>query len=230
MPLALDKAQFTNFASKTIDFVKNTGGAANKVNKHYFIIGDYLASPGKFAYCDPNPQGSEAGASWLITEWLNKLPDDVEAGLEIWMDPGDALTLDNPSKQPADKSKYNYKGNVIITQGTLEVTANEVEIFTADGEVIQIIAKTEEDSELLAHYQQQVNETMDMVVADARKITYLVQEERLHLSGDARLQQVQDVFTGQLLYYDLGRGIVNLNSSGGSDRVNMTITPKKSSR
>jgi lipopolysaccharide export system protein LptA len=123
-----------------------------------------------------------------------------------------------------------YKGDVIITQGTLEVTANEVEIFTADGEVIQIIAKTEEDSELLAHYQQQVNETMDMVVADARKITYLVQEERLHLSGDARLQQVQDVFTGQLLYYDLGRGIVNLNSSGGSDRVNMTITPKKSSR
>ena len=123
-----------------------------------------------------------------------------------------------------------YKGNVIITQGTLEVTANEVEIFTADGEVIQIIAKTEEGSDLLAHYQQQVNETMDMVVADARKITYLVQEERLHLSGDARLQQVQDVFTGQLLYYDLGRGIVNLNSSGGSDRVNMTITPKKSSR
>jgi lipopolysaccharide export system protein LptA len=44
------------------------------------------------------------------------------------------------------------------------------------------------------------------------------------------LQQVQDVFTGQLLYYDLGRGIVNLKSSGGSDRVNMTITPKKSSR
>ena len=118
MPLALDKAQFTNFASKTIDFVKNTGGAANKVNKHYFIIGDYLASPGKFAYCDPNPQGSEAGASWLITEWLNKLPDGVEAGLEIWMDPGDALTLDNPNKQPADKSKYNYKGNVIIGDGS----------------------------------------------------------------------------------------------------------------
>ena len=123
-----------------------------------------------------------------------------------------------------------YKGNVIITQGTLEVTADEVEIFTADREVIQIIAKTNKGSEVLAHYQQQSNEAMDMVVADARKITYLVQEERLHLAGDARLQQVQDVFTGQLLYYDLGRGIVNLNSSGGSDRVNMTITPKKSSR
>jgi len=122
-----------------------------------------------------------------------------------------------------------YKGNVIITQGTLEITANEVEIFTAAGEVIQIIATTDNDSELLAHYQQQINESMEMVVADAQKITYLIQEERLHLSGDARLKKVQDVFTGQLLSYDLARGIVTLNSIGGSDRVNMTITPREPS-
>ena len=70
---------------------------------------------------------------------------------------------------------------------------------------------------------------MDMVVADAQKITYLIQEDKLHLSGDARLQKIQDVFTGQLLSYDLERGIVNLNSLGGSDRVKMTITPKKPS-
>ena len=122
-----------------------------------------------------------------------------------------------------------YKGNVIITQGTLEVTANEVEIFTAAGEVIQIIAMKDKDSEVLAHYQQQINEAMEMVVADAKKITYLVHEEKLHLSGDARLQKVQDVFTGQLLFYDLKRGIVNLNSLGGSDRIKMTITPKEPS-
>ena len=122
-----------------------------------------------------------------------------------------------------------YKGNVIITQGTLEITANEVETFTAAGEVIQIIATTDKDSAMLAHYQQQINEAMEMVVADAQKITYLIQEDKLHLSGDARLQKIQDVFTGQLLSYDLERGIVNLNSLGGSDRVKMTITPKKSS-
>ena len=85
---------------------------------------------------------------------------------------------------------------------------------------------TDKDSEVLSHYEQQINELMEMVVADAKKITYLIQEERLHLSGDAQLQKVQDLFTGQLLSYDLKRGIVNLNSLGGSDRVNMTITPK----
>ena len=157
----------------------------------------------------------------LQPTFLSALESDQEQPIRIQ---ADAAIVDETSGSSV------YKGNVIITQGTLEVTANEVEIFTADSEVIQIIAKTEKGSEVLAHYQQQINETMDMVVADAQKITYLVQEERLHLSGDARLQQVQDVFTGQLLYYDLGRGIVNLNSSGGSDRVNMTIIPKNSSR
>ncbi|MBT3625487.1 MAG: lipopolysaccharide transport periplasmic protein LptA [Gammaproteobacteria bacterium] len=157
----------------------------------------------------------------LQPTFLSALESDQEQPIRIQ---ADAAIVDETSGSSV------YKGNVIITQGTLEVTANEVEIFTADSEVIQIIAKTEKGSEVLAHYQQQINEAMDMVVADAKKITYLVQEERLHLSGDARLQQVQDVFTGQLLYYDLGRGIVNLNSSGGSDRVNMTIIPKNSSR
>lgn len=120
-----------------------------------------------------------------------------------------------------------YKGNVIILQGTLEVTADEVEIYTSDDEVIQLIAKAAKDK--LAHYRQQVNEARDMVSAEARKITYLVQEERLHLNGDAKLQQVEDIFTGELLYYDLKRGIVNLNSGGGNNRINMTISPKKKS-
>ena len=127
-----------------------------------------------------------------------------------------------------NQGTFVYRGNVIITQGTLEVTADEVEIHTAERAIIQIIARMDKDSEDLAHYQQQMNEADDMVYADARKITYLVQEERLHLSGEARLQQVEDVFTGELLYYDMARGIANLSSGDQSNRVNMTITPGKS--
>lgn len=120
-----------------------------------------------------------------------------------------------------------YRGNVIIHQGTLQVTADEVEIYTADNQVIQIIAKAAKDPGELAHYEQQTNGANDMVSAEARKITYLVQEERLHLAGNAKLQQVGDIFTGELLYYDLGRGIVNLDSGGSKGRVNMTISPKQ---
>ena len=144
---------------------------------------------------------------------------------------------DQPIKIQADTAMVNdtdgssvYRGNVIITQGTLEVRADEVEISTADSVVIQIIAKTDKGSSMLAHYQQQTNAEKDMVIADARKITYLVQEKRLHLSGSARFQQINNVFTGELLYYDIGKGIVSLNSGGGSGRVNITINPRKSSQ
>jgi lipopolysaccharide export system protein LptA len=156
----------------------------------------------------------------LLPTFSSALESDREQPISIQ---ADAAIVDETNGSSV------YKGNVIITQGTLEVIANEVEIFTSAGEVIQIIATTDKDSEVLAHYQQQINDAMDMVVADAQKITYLIQEDKLHLSGDARLQKIQDVFTGQLLSYDLERGIVNLNSLGGSDRVKMTITPKKSS-
>jgi lipopolysaccharide export system protein LptA len=156
----------------------------------------------------------------LLPTFSSALESDREQPIKIQ---ADAAIVDETNGSSV------YKGNVIITQGTLEVTANEVEIFTAASEVIQIIAKTDKGSEVLAHYQQQINEAMEMVVADAKKITYLIDEERLHLSGDARLQKVEDVFTGQLLSYDIKGGIVNLNSLGGSDRVNMTISPKGSS-
>ena len=153
------------------------------------------------------------------TPFVQALETDREQPITIRADDGEV---------DENQGTFVYRGNVIITQGTLEVTADEVEIHTAEKAITQIIARMDKDSEDLAHYQQQMNEADDMVYADAREITYLVQEERLHLSGEARLQQVEDVFTGELLYYDMARGIANLSSGDQSNRVNMTITPGKS--
>ncbi len=125
------------------------------------------------------------------------------------------------------KGSSVYRGNVIIVQGTLQVRADEVEIYSEGWEVTRIIARSNENSKRLAHYEQQTNEAKDMVVADARSITYLVQEERVQLAGRARLQQLDDVFTGELLHYDMAKGIVDLSSGGSSGRVNMTLSPKK---
>ena len=163
------------------------------------------------------------------TPFVQALETDREQPITIRADDGEvALAQRLRGEVDENQGTFVYRGNVIITQGTLEVTADEVEIHTAERAITQIIARMDKDSEDLAHYQQQMNEADDMVYADARKITYLVQEERLHLSGEARLQQVEDVFTGELLYYDMARGIANLSSGDQSNRVNMTITPGNS--
>jgi len=146
--------------------------------------------------------------------------------------------LESDSAQPIDiqadsaivddsKGLSIYRGNVNIDQGSMHITADEVEIVMGEKEVIQIIASTNPESDKLAHYEQLPDDSEEVVYANARKITYLVQEKRLHLSGSATLKQIKDTFTGELLYYDIEEGIVNLNSGGKSgDRIKMTINPK----
>lgn len=120
-----------------------------------------------------------------------------------------------------------YTGDVTIDQGTLHIFADKVEIISDGDRVIQIIASSKGDNGSLAHYEQQPDAEEELVQADAHKITYFVQEERLHLAGNARLQQARDTFSGELLYYNINKGIVNLSGSKPEDRVIMTINPRE---
>ena len=96
-------------------------------------------------------------------------------------------------------------------------------------EVVQVIAAMEPGTDDLAHYEQMPDNDERLVSADARTITYFLQEERLHLAGKARLQQTRNTFSGELLHYNLATGVVDLKGgsikSGG--RVNITLEPAK---
>jgi lipopolysaccharide export system protein LptA len=150
-------------------------------------------------------------------ESVKALSSDAEQFIHIQ---ADAAELDDT------KGSSVYRGNVFIQQGSLEIKADEVEIVTNDQEVVQIIANTNADSKKLAHFEQLPDGSEDRVYADARKITYLVLEERLHLSGNATLKQTEDVLTGELVYYDMSRGIMSLKSRGQDDRIDVTINPR----
>ena len=121
-----------------------------------------------------------------------------------------------------------YSGNVIIDQGTLHITADEVKVLMSEREVMQIIASMAPRSKKLAHYQQLPDDDEELVSADAEIITYFLQEERLHLAGNAYLKQTRDTFSGELLHYDVATGIVDLKggSKTSSGRVQITLTPK----
>ncbi|MCB1646599.1 MAG: lipopolysaccharide transport periplasmic protein LptA [Pseudomonadales bacterium] len=141
---------------------------------------------------------------------------------------------DQPIQIRADAGMVNestgvsiYTGNVTIDQGTMHIRADEVEVIMSDREVVQIIARATEPDSPLAHYEHVPDDATEPVTADAKRITYLVQEERLHLAGTARLKQVRDTFSGELLYYDVNKGIVDLKSDRkAGDRIKMTINPR----
>ena len=118
-----------------------------------------------------------------------------------------------------------YRGEVIITQGTLKVTADEMEVVSEGSGISQIVAKAGRGGSRLAHYEQRAQDSDGMIYADAEQIVYWVGDERLQLSGNARLQQVGDVFAGESLDYDMNRGIVNISSPSPGERVKMIINP-----
>lgn len=161
-------------------------------------------------------------------------------GLFLFSSSGFALTSDRdkPITIEADsafidevKGETIYEGSAIIRQGTLNITADKVRVIMSDSEVVQIIASMTADSPELAHYEQQPDDDEALVSADARIINYFIQEERLHLTGNAHLQQTQDKFAGELLYYDMTTGVVELKSGKSSEdkvgRVSITLQPKK---
>jgi lipopolysaccharide export system protein LptA len=119
-----------------------------------------------------------------------------------------------------------YRGNVTIDQGSLHIIADEIQIITSDGAVVQIIARADKKSSRLAHLEQQPDKK-GPVFAEARKISYFIQEERIHLSGDATLKQLNDEFTGELVYYDVAEGIVNLKSDpANNERIKIKYNSK----
>jgi lipopolysaccharide export system protein LptA len=152
-----------------------------------------------------------------------------------------ALALKSDREQPIriqansgiiddNAGKSTYTGDVHIDQGSLSIVADEVQIFMAENEVVKIIAISNEpsaESSKRAHFEQMADDSKELVTADATLITYLVKEAKLHLKGKAQMQQTTDKFTGELLFYDINLGIVDLKSSGKpGDVINIIITPK----
>jgi lipopolysaccharide export system protein LptA len=150
-----------------------------------------------------------------------------------------ALALNTDSEQPiqisADAGTVNevagistYSGNVAIDQGSMHIAADEVEVVIIDKRVVKIIARALPNSEKLARYEHLPENAEKPVVAEAKLITYLASEERLNLSGQARLEQIQGSFSGDLLLYDVNRGIVDIKSGDHEgDRIKMTISPQR---
>lgn len=120
--------------------------------------------------------------------------------------------------------KSTYQGNVSIDQGTLLITAELVEIYMENRDPVRIVATG--NPETLAHYQQVPEPGEEPVMANASEIIYFIQEERLVLTGSAKISQLADFFAGDEIRYDIAAGVINANTTSGRGQVRMTISPR----
>ena len=127
-----------------------------------------------------------------------------------------------------------YRGNVVITQGTLRISGDTVWIHYNDDNAITKAISVGKP----ATFRQRADEREEYMTADADRMEYHADEDLILLLGNARYGEGRDRITAPRIIYDSRRGRVKAGaqlgesgseakSSDESDRVRITITPKK---
>ncbi len=117
------------------------------------------------------------------------------------------------------KGTTTYTGDVLLTQGSLKIQADQLIIYRGDQGVKSVIAKG-----LPARFQQQPFIDKPPVYANALTITYDLVSEVLLLDGDVLIELDGSTHQGARYEYNLQTQMLNA-SGDGENRVVVTFDP-----
>jgi len=115
-----------------------------------------------------------------------------------------------------------YTGHVIITQGSIRITADKAILHMLNGEI-----QTADITGSQATFQQQPD-TGALAHGVADEITYDAKRNEVVLTGNARLQQGERQLTADVIHYNTDTE--HVTASGGQTnggRIHITIPPKQ---
>ncbi|MEH6443904.1 MAG: lipopolysaccharide transport periplasmic protein LptA [Oceanospirillaceae bacterium] len=111
-------------------------------------------------------------------------------------------------------------GAVKIIQGTMAITADKLVISrNKNGDISKMLATGKP-----SHFTQQQQKGQPYSKAWGSNMIYSVSEQKITITGNARVEQLKDKFTGEVIVYHMDKAIVN--AKGGKQRVKMIIQPK----
>lgn len=157
------------------------------------------------------------------------------AALTLVMVPATLLALPTDSKQPINISADRfdgamgspngtgtYTGNVVITQGSIRITADKATVHMKGGIVRSalIVGKP-------AHFQQQPDSNAALTQGWADRIDYNADKSTIDLYTDARVVQGGRRMSADTIHYDTAAEKVLANSTRKADtRVHIVIPPQ----
>ncbi|MGY8869999.1 MAG: lipopolysaccharide transport periplasmic protein LptA [Pseudomonadales bacterium] len=152
--------------------------------------------------------------SALFSSFCFALPNDREQPIHI---SADSARIDD------NTGTTTYKGNVLMTQGSMEIRAAKVDLYRKKDDVSLIIATGSP-----ANFRQKPSASQPVTNAFGEKLEYKIAEQTVTITGQARVEQDRDTFSGERIVYQMKKAIVNAYSGSGSSgqRVQMIIQPK----
>ncbi len=151
-----------------------------------------------------------------VSAWA--LKTDKSQPINIQADHGDFQGNSN-----SNNGTGVYTGHVVITQGSIKITADKAILNMVNGEV-----QTADMTGSPATFQQQPDHGALMHGA-ANEIIYDETRNEVNLLGHAHLQQGQRLFTADVIRYNTSSEHVVASGGKNGGRVHITIPPSQSS-
>lgn len=149
----------------------------------------------------------------LFALGVQALPDDRQQ----------PITIESDSAERNDKTGLTeYRGNVIMRQGSVLIDADRVTIYYNDKKVSRIVSLGTP-----ASYQQQNQLEGGMVVARGEVIEYMLALDQINLSKNASLSRNGTLIKGEKITYDLKNETWKATGGdrGDQKRIQLVIPP-----
>ena len=114
-----------------------------------------------------------------------------------------------------------YEGNVVISQGSMRLTADTATIYVKDNSFQKMDAT---GNPATLRYQPAADKPE--IQGASKRVEYDVGSGKVVLTGGVRVVQGQDTFNGERLEYDLKDDVIRAKGAGQNGRIQFTIQPK----
>lgn len=154
----------------------------------------------------------------------------LAASLPAWAekaDKGKPINLESDSARVDDAQKLAiYEGHVVLTQGTLLITADRIDVHQDDQGFSSGVATGKP-----VYFRQKMEGSDEYAEGWGNRLEYDGRTEKLKLIGQARLKRGEDDLRGNLITYDGKTEFFQAEGSisGSPGRVRAVIRPKTGS-
>ena len=166
----------------------------------------------------PKLCGAMLGLAGLWAAPLTALPDDSRQPIAIQADKAVQAVV-------SGVDQLTYTGNVVMTQGSLTIQANRVEMLSENRSIRTVVATGQP-----ARFSQLTGAEQVPVDAQANSIRYNLRTETAVLTGSAEVAQQGSIVRADEIIYDIRQERVQAkgkasDTNGNDGRVNMILQP-----
>ncbi len=141
------------------------------------------------------------------------LPDDKDQPIQL---KADSAEIDD------QKQISIYVGNVFLKQGSLEIKADKITVYSDDNGVREMVAIGKP-----ANFRQQQEVNGPFTTGNAQRVEYFAEIDEAIFIDKAKLVQDGDTFTGDRIKFEIENDIVTATSHNKGSQVQMTLPPRK---